>query len=715
MADFRADSRTGKHSRTDGNSNLFYKTRLCPNFEAGSCFRGADCTYAHGVAELRESVILPPSEFKRDYKRLVRDKGDGGRKSAPAPAPNAVDPAWAASAPEEGEWQGDRPWKVPVIRHRLGPALPSSNVTERERDAPRPTDRRDDNSRTFDSRNNVDSRNVDGRNVDGRNSDSRDLHSRVVDGPDYGSRHADGREYDGRNSGGRDMRREARDPPLEGGAWPARSMTSRGGGGVKGSMGSRGSDASNGARSHKRNDARNGPYFGLTGDKRGVTNYRGRGPALDDTGCLPGAGRREPPPHGPSREGDDRQGGPRVPGGPGAGMAPRVHLPAGPAPHGILSRLSYRRGQAGDALDMAPGGHPGGPDQDRDTPLGVAREESRRPADESRGMAAGGLDPGPTRLGRAGREDDATWPERVRRGDVYRDDSAVRDGGVPPPSRAYSPPPPQQQQRRGRSASPPGVGGSMRNHDQPPLDTRGREGPPFEPRAIAPGWEDRGRGGEVRQAWQGDRFPEDAGGARGLGGDGSLRCDNAPPSGSGDPFARPRSAAADLDEHGGRNSRDEPSGFLAGGSLGGLGSNGVGGDINVSDGTDASTQGAPPGKAKVQASLRTPGGKPWWEQEEEEEEGEEAIPHGRGFNGPANGQHRLGKRSLEVAQRNVAGRLEDEGEGGRDGARAKVRRADAGGSPRRPPHNVDVVETMDGEEVLDYGSGSDVSGGGAAM
>ncbi|EER14127.1 hypothetical protein Pmar_PMAR022918, partial [Perkinsus marinus ATCC 50983] len=34
----------------------FYKTRLCPLFQSGSCPRGQACSYAHGPQELRPNV-----------------------------------------------------------------------------------------------------------------------------------------------------------------------------------------------------------------------------------------------------------------------------------------------------------------------------------------------------------------------------------------------------------------------------------------------------------------------------------------------------------------------------------------------------------------------------------------------------------------------------------------------------------------------------------
>ncbi|KAH6819352.1 hypothetical protein C2S51_002955 [Perilla frutescens var. frutescens] len=55
-----------------GTSHIFYKTRICAKFMEGTCRNGEQCTFAHGVEDLREP---PPN-----WQEMIREKerGNGG-------------------------------------------------------------------------------------------------------------------------------------------------------------------------------------------------------------------------------------------------------------------------------------------------------------------------------------------------------------------------------------------------------------------------------------------------------------------------------------------------------------------------------------------------------------------------------------------------------------------------------------------------------------
>ena len=40
------------------NMKVFFKTKLCPNFDRGTCTRGRLCNFAHGQHELRSKPNL---------------------------------------------------------------------------------------------------------------------------------------------------------------------------------------------------------------------------------------------------------------------------------------------------------------------------------------------------------------------------------------------------------------------------------------------------------------------------------------------------------------------------------------------------------------------------------------------------------------------------------------------------------------------------------
>lgn len=69
------------HQATHATDNPWYKTRLCERFETeGSCSYGSKCTFAHGVAELRERTgteedpIAKPGATTNDKNPLYKTK-----------------------------------------------------------------------------------------------------------------------------------------------------------------------------------------------------------------------------------------------------------------------------------------------------------------------------------------------------------------------------------------------------------------------------------------------------------------------------------------------------------------------------------------------------------------------------------------------------------------------------------------------------------------
>ncbi|XP_057770395.1 zinc finger CCCH domain-containing protein 39 [Salvia miltiorrhiza] len=57
-----------------GTSHIFYKTRICAKFMEGSCRNGEQCTFAHGVEDLRE----PPPNWQELIREKERGNGGGG-------------------------------------------------------------------------------------------------------------------------------------------------------------------------------------------------------------------------------------------------------------------------------------------------------------------------------------------------------------------------------------------------------------------------------------------------------------------------------------------------------------------------------------------------------------------------------------------------------------------------------------------------------------
>ncbi|KAF8064741.1 hypothetical protein N665_1170s0019 [Sinapis alba] len=60
-----------------GTANIFYKTRMCAKFKAGTCMNGDPCNFAHGMEDLRqppsnwqEIVGPPPPVRERERERL---------------------------------------------------------------------------------------------------------------------------------------------------------------------------------------------------------------------------------------------------------------------------------------------------------------------------------------------------------------------------------------------------------------------------------------------------------------------------------------------------------------------------------------------------------------------------------------------------------------------------------------------------------------------
>lgn len=56
-----------------GTSNIFYKTRICAKFMEGTCRNGDQCTFAHGVEDLRE----PPPNWQDLIREKERSNGGG--------------------------------------------------------------------------------------------------------------------------------------------------------------------------------------------------------------------------------------------------------------------------------------------------------------------------------------------------------------------------------------------------------------------------------------------------------------------------------------------------------------------------------------------------------------------------------------------------------------------------------------------------------------
>lgn len=59
-------------SGSKGTSCLFYKTRMCAKFLKGNCNNGENCTFAHGIEDMREP---PPN-----WQEIIREK-DGAAKT----------------------------------------------------------------------------------------------------------------------------------------------------------------------------------------------------------------------------------------------------------------------------------------------------------------------------------------------------------------------------------------------------------------------------------------------------------------------------------------------------------------------------------------------------------------------------------------------------------------------------------------------------------
>lgn len=57
-----------------GTSHIFYKTRICAKFMEGTCRNGDQCTFAHGVEDLRE----PPPNWQELIREKERVNGGGG-------------------------------------------------------------------------------------------------------------------------------------------------------------------------------------------------------------------------------------------------------------------------------------------------------------------------------------------------------------------------------------------------------------------------------------------------------------------------------------------------------------------------------------------------------------------------------------------------------------------------------------------------------------
>lgn len=55
-----------------GTSNIFFKTRMCARFLAGTCPNGESCTFAHGAEDMRE----PPPNWKDIIREKEREGGN---------------------------------------------------------------------------------------------------------------------------------------------------------------------------------------------------------------------------------------------------------------------------------------------------------------------------------------------------------------------------------------------------------------------------------------------------------------------------------------------------------------------------------------------------------------------------------------------------------------------------------------------------------------
>merc|ERR1719265_1619468 len=53
-----------------------YKMRYCKYYDAGMCSRGACCTFAHGLAELRGEMTEENQQLIAEAQRLAKEKAD---------------------------------------------------------------------------------------------------------------------------------------------------------------------------------------------------------------------------------------------------------------------------------------------------------------------------------------------------------------------------------------------------------------------------------------------------------------------------------------------------------------------------------------------------------------------------------------------------------------------------------------------------------------